>query len=648
MTEKYNKNISHTHLSQEELASTLDSIPDVIIRFSANGKIIWWNKNLENVVSLSKEELLSSTFADLFILCDAVLVSNFISDVFNKDCSEVEAYFIAAKKNKRFHLKCTQLKNNNKEFILVARDIDERAQHSTTLKKNQQQLQKLIDSLPFLVFLTTNANEFILANKKFCQFVGLPNNEIIGFKTENIFNSEIAEYFMRDNEKILSDKCLVHYESAFEIDKSNVSLSIDKFPLFDDDNTIYAICGVVEDVTTQYQLQRQLQQTQKMEAIGQLTGGIAHDFNNVLASIMGYASLTKRRISQYEDETIESYLNQITRAGERARDLVQQLLAFSRGDVGGLKVLDPVPLANEAVKMLMSVIPSSIKLDLKIKNNNLKRYVEIDPVQFNQSIMNLVINAKDAIDENTGDINIVLEYLPHVKGICDSCHSTFSGKFVRLSVTDTGSGIDKNILGRIFDPFFTTKEVGKGSGMGLSMLHGIVHGSGGHIVVKSKKPHSVKGTTIQVYLPEVKSLNIEEETKEYKVEKIKNKFIGHRLLVVDDEPLITHYLNDLLVDEGYKVVTYNDSVEALNFYKENNNSIELIITDQTMPGLTGLELSKNILQLGYKVPVILCSGYSDFANDSANIEYGIDVFLDKPFKDDLLLKSITKLLYLNN
>jgi len=296
----------------------------------------------------------------------------------------------------------------------------------------------------------------------------------------------------------------------------------------------------------------------------------------------------------------------------------------------------------------MSVIPSSIKLDLKIRNNNLKYFVEIDPVQFNQSIMNLVINAKDAIDEDTGSINISLEYLPHVKGICDSCHSTFSGRFIQLSVTDTGIGIDKNILGRIFDPFFTTKEVGKGSGMGLSMLHGIVHGSGGHIVVKSKNPHSIKGTTIHVYLPEVKSFNVEEETKEYKVEKIKNKFIGRSLLIVDDEPLITHYLNDLLIDEGYKVVTYNDPIQALDFYKENNDSIDLIITDQTMPGLTGLELSKNIFQLGFKVPIILCSGYSDFANDSANMEYGIDVFLDKPFKDDLLLKSITKLLYLNN
>ena len=148
---------------------------------------------------------------------------------------------------------------------------------------------------------------------------------------------------MRDNKKILSDRCSVHYEGSLEINRRNVSLSMDKFPLFDEDNNIYAVCGVVEDVTAQYQLQRQLQQTQKMEAIGQLTGGIAHDFNNVLASIMGYTGLTKRCMVKYDDETITGYLSQITRAGERARDLVQQLLAFSRGDIGGLQVLEPEP-----------------------------------------------------------------------------------------------------------------------------------------------------------------------------------------------------------------------------------------------------------------------------------------------------------------
>ena len=623
----------------------LNAIPDILVRSTYNGKVLWWNKVFESIIPLSKHELssVSLSISNLFIPCDSnILISSVIDDAINQGVSEVDVYVFLRKNNYRYSLKCSLL--NDGEILFVARDIYERQLENDILQYSEQQLQKLIDSLPYLLFLTDVENEYILANKKFCKFVGLSKNKILGYKTQDIFTEEIAEFFLRDNDKILTESALVHYESAFEISKNNISLSVDKFPLFDSENNIYAICGVVEDVTAQFQLQRQLQQTQKMEAIGQLTGGIAHDFNNVLASIMGYTSLTKRRSEQYGDELIENYLGQITRAGERARDLVQQLLAFSRGDVGGLQILDPIPLANEAINMLLSVIPSSINLKLKIRDNNLKHYIEIDPVQFNQSIMNLVINAKDAIKDDTGSIDVSLEYLVNVKGICDSCHSTFSGNFIRLSVSDSGEGIDRNILGRIFDPFFTTKDVGKGSGMGLSMLHGIVHGSGGHIVVKSNTPYSHKGTIIEVYLPEVKSQKVEELPQEYEIEKVHNQYTGKTILIIDDEPLITQYLNDLLIDEDYKIISFNDPIEGLKYVKEHISKLDLIITDQTMPGMTGLELSKNIKQLGFDIPVILCTGYSDFAKDSSDIEHGVDVFLDKPFNDDLLLQNIVLLL----
>lgn len=642
--------LHHTSLPQTEFNAVLNSIPDVLIRLTLSEKVLWWNKNLDDVISLSKEELLSSQFTDLFKSYDGVSISNIINDTVDNGSTEVDAFLATTEGNKLYHLKCTLIEdsftknNTEQEVLVVARDINERAQMSDALKQSKNQLQKLIDTLPFLVFLTTINNEYLLANKKFCDFVGLSKKDIVGFKSKNVFSASIGDCFTRDNDQILLDKCSVHYESTLELNRSNVNLSVDKFPLFDDENNIYAICGVVEDVTAQHQLQRQLQQSQKMEAIGQLTGGIAHDFNNVLASILGYTGLTKRHAIQYDDETITGYLAQITRAGERARDLVQQLLAFSRGDVGGLQVLDPQPLAKEAIAMLSSLIPSSINLNLKIRNNNLKHYIEVDPVQFNQSVMNLVINAKDAIAEKTGKIDVALEYLPAAKGICDSCHSSFSGKFIQLTVSDSGSGISKDILERVFDPFFTTKEVGKGSGMGLSMLHGIVHGSGGHIVIKSKNARTKKGTIIQVYFPEVKSNDIEEQAGTYEVEKAENKGIGKTILVIDDESLITTYLTDLLSDEGYKVIPFNDSVKALNYFKDNKKEIDVIITDQTMPKLTGLELAKNILEIGYEIPVILCSGYSDFANDLTKTNNGINVFLDKPFDDDLLLQHISMLL----
>lgn len=636
----------HTFLPQTEFNAILNSIPDVLIRLTLKGRVLWWNKNLDDISSLTKDELLSSQFTDLFKVYNSEIISNIIADTVDNGSTEIDAFLITALGEKRYHLKCTLIESSNteKEVLVVARDINERSRMSDALIQSQSQLQNLIDALPFLVFLTTTDNKYLIANKKFCEFVGLSNNNIIGFKSKDIFDGDILECYSRDNEKILLEKCSVHYESSLILDGGNINLSIDKFPLFNELNNIYAICGVVEDVTAQYQLQRQLQQTQKMEAIGQLTGGIAHDFNNVLASIMGYTGLTKRRIIKFNDETVVGYIDQITRAGERARDLVQQLLAFSRGDVGGLQILDPTPLAKEAISMLSSLIPSSINLNFKIKNNILNKYIEVDPVQFNQSIMNLVINSKDAIGDATGEIDVTLDYLSDTKGLCDSCHVPFSGDFIQLTVSDSGTGIGQEILDRVFDPFFTTKDVGKGSGMGLSMLHGIVHGCGGHITIKSKNSLSEKGSTIEVYFPEVVSENIQENTVEYETAKTKNKHIGTSVLIIDDEPLIINYLSDLLMDEGYKVISYTDSVKGLDYFYNNKDEVDLIITDQTMPNLTGLELAKNIFKSGCEKPIILCSGYSDIADDLINVNSGIDVFLDKPFNNELLLGNISTLL----
>ena len=639
------KNESALNLSQTEFDAILNSIPDVIIRFDLNCRVVWWNKNLEDVVPHSTIKLLELNCDDLFSLCDNNSFESLTNESINNGSAETDAFLNTNDGLKRYHLKSSLIETSSeKEILIVGRDIDEREKMSDALRQSQTELQQLIDTLPFIVFLTKTNNEFILANKEFCTLAELSNSEIIGKTIAEVFDENIAEYLIKDNDKILKDKISTHYETSLDVNRHNMNLSVDKFPLFNSDGDIYAICGVVENVTSQYQLQRKLQQTQKMEAIGQLTGGIAHDFNNVLASILGYTGLTKRRALTYNDETISGYLSQITRAGERARDLVQQLLAFSRGDVGGLQILNPEPLAKEAINMLVSLIPSSISLNLKIRNNNVNHYIEIDPVQFNQSIMNLVINAKDGIVDGTGQIDVTLEFMPKVKGVCNSCHTSFSGKYIRLSVKDSGTGINKNIIERIFDPFFTTKEVGKGSGMGLSMLHGIVHGSGGHIVVNSNNKYSKNGTTIEVYLPEVKNQIVEEQSAKYITEVIENKNMGNTILLIDDESLITNYLSALLQDEGFNTVAFNEPFKGLEFYKENNDDVDIIITDQTMPGLTGLELSKSIMQSGFQVPIILCTGYSDFGDEITNSDYGVTLFMDKPFNDTLLLENISRLL----
>lgn len=633
---------------QANFESILDSISDAILKINLENNLIWWNKSVENITGFSGKALAERSFFDLFKSCKGTSLSLILDEIVLNGRGEVDALLITTAGPRRHNLKCELIQENGHHvIIIVARDIHERMKDFDMIVQSHTQLQKLLDTFPFLIFLTTPENDFILANIKFCEFFGVVQNQIIGVKSEDIFSENVTECFLRDNEKLLTEKSSVHYEGKIEFNKQNVSLSIDKFPMSDEYGNIYAICGVVEDITAQYQLQRQLQQTQKMEAIGQLTGGIAHDFNNVLASILGYAGLIKRTVSKYDDPSISGYISQITRAGERARDLVQQMLAFCRGEVDGLQILDPGILAKDSMDMLASVIPSSINMSFNISNNALNRFIEVDPVQFNQSLMNLVINSKDAIVEEKGELNVNLEYVENVHSICDSCHTTFSGDFIRLSVSDSGEGISKDILQRIFDPFFTTKDVGKGSGMGLSMVHGIVHSSGGHIVVKtSSNKHSATGTTIQVYFPVVESLQVKEEIVEYQIEHLENQYAGKTILIIDDEPLITGCLSEVLKYEDFNVIAFNHSKEGLAYFKENANDISLIITDQTMPDLTGLSLAKDISDSGFEVPIILCSGYTELEGDMSSVATGVDIFMNKPFKDKVLLNNITKLLNL--
>ncbi len=618
-----------------------DLSDEAILCFDLQGRLQYCNAAFKKKTGLSDTVLFQQSFADLFRPLEATANLKLFDEVRLHGEASADALLATTSSSSLCcSLKAVLAEQDGEPQVMIVLKAE---QEPGLFGSNQEQLQKLINALPFLVYLTTPDNRFTLANQQFCRFADLPASQIIGQKIDTILPDEMAALLLRDQQRLFEQKTAIQYEEELDSKHHSVHLAVDKFPLLDEQNQICAVCGVIEDVTTQYQLQRQLQQTQKMEAIGQLTGGIAHDFNNILASVIGYSGLIRRRVARYEDETISGYLDQIMRSGERARDLVQQLLAFSRGDVDSLQILDPEPLAKEAIAMLMSVIPSSIDLNLKIRSNNVKHYIEVDPIQFNQSIMNLVINARDAITDETGQIDVLLQYMPQAKGVCDSCHTSFSGNFLKLSVSDSGSGISKQILSRIFDPFFTTKGIGKGSGMGLSMLHGIVHGSGGHIVVKTGARARGHSTSIEVYFPEVKPKQVEEQAEEYKPAPLPHAHHGARILVIDDEPLLTHYLEALLSNEGYRVATFNDPLQGLEYFRQHSQEVDMLITDQTMPGLTGLELARQIRQQGITIPVILCTGYRDIAIDDDKSSSGVDIFLGKPFRDTELFDAMSTL-----
>ncbi len=382
----------------------------------------------------------------------------------------------------------------------------------------------------------------------------------------------------------------------------------------------------------QDRLRGQLQQAQKMEAIGQLTGGIAHDFNNILAAILGYTGLALDRFVPDKESKLASYLKEVQTAGERARDLIAKMLAFSRGAKGESVALDAPPLVKEVVKTLRSVIPSTIELDAHIEEH--LPAILSDPVQLHQVIMNLAINARDAIGEH-GRIEIGLHNIGHLHASCDSCHHDIDGEYVELSFSDTGSGIPPEILRRIFDPFFTTKEVGKGTGMGLSMVHGIMHEHGGHIRV-----HSVpgKGTTFRLLFPIALARQTEAEPQLLSGKT--NVRASARILVVDDESTVGRMLGEVLEAHGHQPTVLTGGAQALAVFESDPQGYDLVISDQTMPGMSGSELAQQLLAIRPDLPIFLCTGYSDTIDAEGAKKIGVRQYLQKPVSIPGLLGAI--------
>jgi|GEM_PF-997922 len=391
-------------------------------------------------------------------------------------------------------------------------------------------------------------------------------------------------------------------------------------------------------------LQERLVQATKMESIGHLTAGIAHDFNNLLGGILGFAELASELLARGDPaHKMEKYLAQICTAGTRAKDLITQMLVFSRlhpelgsGDVPMTRLQ---PAVKEIMKILRSSVPSSIALGLEIQNENIS--ARIQPVHLHQILLNLVINARDAIAEY-GRIDVVLTSHPY-SAVCDACYEPFSGDFVELAVRDTGEGIPALFRSNIFDPFFTTKDVGKGTGMGLSVVHGLTHALGGHIMVESEMG---KGTTLRVLIPAMTGevLSTPQEVAR-KIDIPAGVLCGLRILVVDDEPTIASMLNELLSLHGAKVSAFNRSADALATFSRDPQAVDLVITDGTMPELSGPDMARAMLKIRPNTPILLCTGFSQHVNAQIAEQIGLAGFMYKPLDIPKLLHWIqTKLI----
>lgn len=408
-----------------------------------------------------------------------------------------------------------------------------------------------------------------------------------------------------------------------------------------------SLVAILRDVTVdrereqeRLRLEGQLQQTRRLEAIGQLSGGIAHDFNNILASIIGYAELTQLTLEGSEaGERSKEYLGELISAGQRARDLIAQLLSFSRTEEGDRRPLVVSEELEGILRMMRSLIPTSIAINSGIEAG-LPR-ISADPVQLQQVVVNLLINAREAI-EGDGRIDVDVGKVDFDRRLrCAACHAEFDGRWLEISIADDGRGIPEDLKEQLFDRLVTSRVAGRGSGFGLAMVHSVMHQHGGHVTVESIPG---RGSCFKLYFPLVEQGETTVDIDESTVAADESAAEGSHVVVVDDEVSVANFMSELLDHAGYRTSVFNDPGAALD-YLRSTDDVDLVITDQTMPNMSGSELAAAIEAIPSSVPVILCTGYGNVRpEDGSQGSRNIEACLAKPFRLRELLDTLQQVL----
>ena len=526
--------------------------------------------------------------------------------------------------------------------LVVMRDITEAKRAEDRLRASEAQYRAIFNASADALMLWNSRLQRVDVNPAHEKIFGFARDEVVGRGFEGL---PYPEEFVRPRIEMVR-RALAGDPSRAELvalrkDGTRIVTELRAIP-FQHQGEPHVL-QIARDVTERQRaeeerskLEAQLRQAQKMEAIGHLTGGIAHDFNNILTSILGYVVLARERDAAEADAKLAQYLDQAQRASLRGRDLIQQMLTFSRGQRGEPRRLDLTSLAQDALKLIEATLPSSIVLDVDIERQ--VPAVLADPVQVEQVLLNLLINARDAT-AGSGTIEVRVDVEECARATCASCRKPIAGRFVALAVRDSGSGIRSELLDRIFDPFFTTKGVGKGSGMGLSVVHGIVHDCGGHILVHSAPG---AGATFRALFPAISGSRVEAaaETGAPDRATLRAAPLSGRVLVVDDEPMVGEFIGELLASRGLDVTVKSDPVEAARWFAEDPRRVDLVVTDQTMPRMPGLELARRLTFERPELPVVLCTGYGGDIGPDELRQHGVTALIRKPVEPAALTALI--------
>jgi len=620
--------------SEQSYRELFDNATDAIYIQNREGKFLAVNKGAEKMYGYPKEFFIGKTpeFLSAPGKNDFQAVGQLVGKAFNGEPQSFE--FWGLRKNGEIFPKDVHLHQGSyfgqRVVIAMARDISARKQTEEQLRK----LSQALEQSPISIVITDTKRKIEYVNEGFCRTTGFSPADVLGKETRFLRALDMKENTDQPMWDAIEQGNVWYGElQSRKKDGQIFWEDVTAAPLFNEQGAITHYIGFKIDITDKKHLEEQFRQAMKMEAVGRLAGGIAHDFNNLLTVILGYSELLLNKIDH--ESSYYKKIKQIDKAGRRAESLTSQLLAFSRKQILQPKIIQVNHLISETEKMLRRLIGEHIEL-LTVLDGKLGK-VKADPGQVEQVIMNLAINARDAMSKGgrlvieTSNVFIDDSYARQVGNLT-------AGAYVRITMSDTGEGMDAETLNRIFEPFFTTKEKGRGTGLGLSTVYGIIKQSKGHISVYSEEG---KGTTFKIYLPQISE---QEEAEEEKQQDIVDFSGDEFVLIVEDETALRNLIAETLEDHGYRVSRAANGREALQLCRDLGMPPILLLSDLVMPGMGGRQLYDQLHLLFPDMKVIYMSGYTDDLTLKRDILNSETQFIQKPFNLLELLKTIRRTL----
>ncbi|HEY3276135.1 MAG TPA: PAS domain S-box protein [Syntrophorhabdaceae bacterium] len=660
-------NITEHKRYEEELQKNYRDLVEhsnsIILKWKPNGEITFFNKFAQSFFGYSEEEIIGKNVM--------ILVPE--KDSFGRDLSALtrdiiqkpEHYAVSVNENIRRNGKRAWVRWTNKaifddggnvvEMLVIGNDVTEQKWAEESLKRVNERFRMTLESITDGFVSLDREFRYTYVNEAATRFVGRTRDELLGRRPDEVFPEFPSQAFYRRFMRILEEGKPVHFEEYYGpplncwfeshcypepegltvyfrdiTDRKEMEESLqrarDELEQRVRERTRElkkANLRLQEEIVQREKAESELLQAQKMEAIGTLSGGIAHDFNNILAGIIGFTEMVLDDVPP--DTPIHRHLELVLKSGIRGRDLVRQILAFSRKTDHEREPVPLSPVVAETLKLLRASLPTTIQIKVNMDAGSDRVFA--NPSELQQIIMNLVTNAAHSMREKGGNLEVTLANKEIGPG---SGVQLAPGPYVEIVIKDAGTGMEEKVMKRIFEPFFTTKGIGKGTGMGLAVVYGIVKGLGGEITVQSA---AGKGSTFRVFLPRIEDAACQQATGE-------TPGGMERVLFVDDEELLSELGKGVLEKLGYTVTAATDGQKALKIFSQNPTDYDLVLTDQTMPGITGYELARQLLEIRRDLPIILITGHSDSVSAKKAKEAGIRGFLMKPLSTQELAYAV--------